>query len=226
MSLIDAWNEYQKLEPDSLSLSDQLRTRMEITAKYQLGLFDLEKLITQMNALHLSEELVLDYSGTRSLTMGEFARRYFSTEWHTRDLPSLFLDLAESECYAPEEEKDVLIWAWTDPEWPVNDTATPERWRDVFRRIGFVTDDKTIEVPDSSVTLYRGEKLHSYLGAGRLGDGNARRMSWTSDRERALWFAHRFGTPGTVLERVADPTEIMAIFMSRGESEYVLDIDI
>ena len=217
-SLIEAWNEYQGLNPESLSLFERIRTQMEITAKYQLGVFDLEKVVTRMNAMHLAEDLVLDYSGTNELTMDDLTRRYFSGDWHERDLPSLFLEIAEAECFTAAAEKDVLIWAWTCPEWPINEEATSERWRNEFRKIGFVSDEETTLLPESEILLFRGEKFELELL-------DSRRMSWTSSRTKAQWFADRFGTPGMVLERLTAPSEIMAMFTSRGESEYVLDID-
>lgn len=61
------------------------------------------------------------------------------------------------------------------------------------------------------VTIYRGQ-LPKY----RLG------MSWTTDLEKATWFAKRFNRGGVVRKLVVDKSSILFCKASRGESEVVI----
>ena len=70
------------------------------------------------------------------------------------------------------------------------------------------------DLPDI-VTVYRG--VTSYNAK------NVRALSWTLDKSKAEWFAHRFGESGTVYQAQINKADILAVFMSRGESEVVLN---
>ena len=52
---------------------------------------------------------------------------------------------------------------------------------------------------------------------------NVKALSWTLNKEKAEWFAHRFNQDGTVYEAQIDKKHIFAIFNGRNESEVVLD---
>jgi hypothetical protein len=51
-------------------------------------------------------------------------------------------------------------------------------------------------------------------------------MSWTLDREKAIWFANRwariYGSPRLYQTRV-DPSEVLGYVVARSESEIVID---
>jgi len=66
-----------------------------------------------------------------------------------------------------------------------------------------------------TVTVYRG--VTSYNAK------NVRALSWTLDRSKAEWFAHRFGEDGKVYQAQINKADILAIFTSRNESEVVLN---
>lgn len=66
-----------------------------------------------------------------------------------------------------------------------------------------------------TVTVYRG--VTSYNAK------NVRALSWTLDRSKAEWFAHRFGEDGNVYQAQINKADILAIFTSRNESEVVLN---
>lgn len=66
-----------------------------------------------------------------------------------------------------------------------------------------------------TVTVYRG--VTSYNAK------NVRALSWTLDRSKAEWFAHRFGEDGKVYQAQIKKADILAIFTSRNESEVVLN---
>ena len=66
-----------------------------------------------------------------------------------------------------------------------------------------------------TVTVYRG--VTSYNAK------NVRALSWTLDRSKAEWFAHRFSEDGKVYQAQINKADILAIFTSRNESEVVLN---
>lgn len=65
------------------------------------------------------------------------------------------------------------------------------------------------------VTVYRGVTSHNA--------DNVKALSWTLDRDKAAWFAHRFGEDGTVYEAQIPKQHIWAFLNSRGESEVIVD---
>lgn len=65
------------------------------------------------------------------------------------------------------------------------------------------------------VTVYRGVTSHNA--------DNVLALSWTLDRDKAQWFAHRFGENGTVYEAQISRQHIYAFLNSRGESEVIVD---
>ena len=70
------------------------------------------------------------------------------------------------------------------------------------------------EFPDT-LTVYRG------VGVSRNPEG----ISWTIDKDKAIWFAHRFdikGKSGYLLEAEIKKEDILAYFKSRGEEEIVV----
>ena len=72
-------------------------------------------------------------------------------------------------------------------------------------------------IPDT-ITLYRG------VSVGRKLYG----LSWTNDKDVALWFKDRFDrtkTKGSLLMVEAKKENILASFGSRNEHEYVLDVN-
>ncbi len=73
----------------------------------------------------------------------------------------------------------------------------------------------TYQAMDDTVTVYRG--VTSYNAK------NIRALSWTTSRETAEWFAHRFGEEGTVYEAQIDKAHIFAYLSDRSEAEVILD---
>ena len=63
--------------------------------------------------------------------------------------------------------------------------------------------------------MYRGVTSHNA--------DNLKALSWTLDRNKAAWFAHRFGEDGTVYEAQIPKQHIWALLNSRGESEVIVD---
>ena len=66
-----------------------------------------------------------------------------------------------------------------------------------------------------TLTIYRGVTSHN--------SRNIKALSWTMDRDKAEWFAHRFGEDGTVYEAEINKKYVLAFFMSRNETEVVVN---
>jgi len=66
-----------------------------------------------------------------------------------------------------------------------------------------------------TLTIYRGVPSHN--------SRNVKALSWTLDRNKAEWFAHRFGEEGTVYEAEIAKDHVLAFFTSRNEAEVVVD---
>jgi hypothetical protein len=103
--------------------------------------------------------------------------------------------------------------AWTGAEYPERALRRVE-WLFMFRAVGYHDDDKPATPPEQ-ITLWRG-------GVKKT------RMSWTGDRERAVWFQHRFsdiGKPGKLWTVTVGPDRLLAHYheLHRGEDEYVID---
>ena len=67
------------------------------------------------------------------------------------------------------------------------------------------------------------ETLTVYRGVTSYNARNIIALSWTLDRDKAEWFAHRFGENGTIYEAEIDKKYVLAFFISRNESEVVVN---
>jgi hypothetical protein len=121
---------------------------------------------------------------------------------------------------APEEGRQLLRDHWTSTD------ATRREWLKIvaaFEKCGFVTDTDKYFTPDECVVIYRGD----------LGDGDG--ISWTTDLQRAEWFARYcrgpraafvgipagYGVP-TVWRAEILGQEVLGYFDDRKEQEVVL----
>lgn len=104
--------------------------------------------------------------------------------------------------------------AWSSAEFPER-YLDRGIWLMLFRRVGFIEDDRVAKRPDTPVIVYRGA-----IPANRFG------MSWTDDRERAEWFARRFdalGANGRLYTLTVPSRKLLARVTVRNESEWVVD---
>lgn len=87
--------------------------------------------------------------------------------------------------YAPEEDIPWLTsHAWTMCEYPAR-AEDPLTWRALFNRIGYRNaNGQPLDRPEM-LTLYRGASIREHE-SGQFG------MSWTTSREKAVWFASRY----------------------------------
>lgn len=180
----------------------------------------------QRNAQAIVQEVLRDHRGKRDLDdwfevwMG--SKRVVSD----RDLPSLALATIPSDCWTPSEARSLAESAWTLPEWPGQ--WPRQAWLRVFNEVGFICsireDGGVCEyhpdeaaVGDETVQVWRGA-----LASAKRG------MSWTTDRDRALWFVRRGDMTGQgrtmhLWTAKADPERVLAHFHTRSEDEFVLD---
>jgi len=115
----------------------------------------------------------------------------------------------------------VLSSAWILSEAPSSDPNMSKRnLVALFKSIPheFIMDAEELrqyaELEDP-VTIYRGVRSDK--------DKHIKNLSWTLDREKAEWFAHRFDRDGTVYEAQIEKKHILALFNGRNEAEVVVD---
>jgi len=114
--------------------------------------------------------------------------------------PLLFFEAIASNQLRSGDFTKALCDAWIVPEWPA--------------REGVIVSSSALP---ETITLWRGA-LPEY-SAG---------LSWTGDKERAEWFAHRSihgDLIGQTFEITVPRELVLAHFTEREEDEYVIDID-
>lgn len=124
--------------------------------------------------------------------------------------------------FSKSEFANYLAEAWVLAENPNADANcshnTLIKWfRNADKKFLMVKDDYDIwiNLPDS-LKVYRG------VGVSR----NKMGLSWTFDKNKAIWFAQRFNygnQKGYLLEGVIEKKNILAYFNTRGEKEVVAD---
>ena len=125
--------------------------------------------------------------------------------------PALLFDLYYARRLDDAALAPLVHQAWTGAEWPER-SLTRRTWLAWFRLAAYPR-------PDNPIVVYRG-------APPRL----ARGMAWTTDRERAAWFANRWITRGAhVYTATARPEAVMADIDAlegdggRREAEIVVD---
>ena len=109
----------------------------------------------------------------------------------------------------------ILADAWIQAENPNMDcNVTKAELVSIFKRA-----DKEHLMTEAErkrlATVYRGVTAYNAR--------NVKALSWTLDKKKAEWFAHRFGEQGTVYQAQISKGNILAIFTGRNESEVVLN---
>jgi hypothetical protein len=130
------------------------------------------------------------------------------------DGPSLLFDLYYGGALAVHLYPEVVAAVWSMAEFPAN-LLPPETWVELFEEAGYTQDGKPASRPEQPVTVYRGCHHERRFG-----------MSWSTDRERAKWFADRFSGFGNMYVFTAPPMSLLAFIhheVGRGEEEYVID---
>lgn len=130
--------------------------------------------------------------------------------------------LKHAEPYLSEQDfGQILSTAWMLSEAPHNDpNLSKQQLASMFRSVSpeYLMDEEELRqyrALEDTVTVYRGVTPYNRR--------NVKGLSWTLDRERAEWFAHRFGEDGTVYTAQISKEYIFAIFNGRNEAEVVVD---
>ncbi|WP_131705513.1 hypothetical protein [Mycolicibacterium obuense] len=113
------------------------------------------------------------------------------------------------------EHSGVAAEVWSMAEFPSN-LIDPDDWVALFEEAGYTVDGVPAPRPTAPVNVYRGCHPERRFG-----------MSWTTDIDRARWFAERdlgHGV-GEVYEVTVQPSFLLAYIhvSSRGEAEFVVD---
>lgn len=166
--------------------------------------------------LAAAAELVRAHGGRR--TCADPMRAFYRhSPVHDRDLPAFAHLVIDADVCTPDAAAELVYRAWTGPEFPEANLDTG-LWRAMFRRVGYLTDDGPADRPLGFVgPLWRGATHDRRLG-----------MAWTTDRDRAVWFADRFGTALGDEAHVwrldtVRAGRVLARFDGRSEAEVVLN---
>lgn len=115
---------------------------------------------------------------------------------------------------------DKEYWELLSSVW--SDTENLHAWGDVeslFERPG--REDHFMD--DGDRRAFRdmfGDEIHIHRGHTHL---NQAGWSWTSDYDRAMWFATRFDADGKVTSTTVAKDKVLAYFTGRGENEIVVN---
>lgn len=108
---------------------------------------------------------------------------------------------------------------WTIVEFPnVDDNIPPQEFVRIFRMA-----DKSLLMNDEERRLYLALSDEMTVYRGIRGRGSLKALSWTTDIEQAEWFAKRWDKKGKVYSAMIRKEDVLSMFMSRGESEVVVD---
>lgn len=114
-------------------------------------------------------------------------------------------------------EKDfaeMLCNAWISSESPNSELL--RMFRSADKSLLMTAEErKRLDELDDPVTVYRGVTPYNAK--------SVKAMSWTLDYEKALWFAKRFDSEGTVYSAEIEKSHILALFDGRNESEIVVE---
>lgn len=123
---------------------------------------------------------------------------------------------------------EYLANAWTSCEAPNADpNFTKHDLVELFRK---AAPDFLMTADEYNAYLDLPDILTVYRGVTEDGEAQIEALSWTLDKDKAAWFAHRFGEDGTVYQAEIMKSNTYALFLGRGESEiivnpkYLLDI--
>lgn len=130
--------------------------------------------------------------------------------------------LKYAEPYLSERDfGQLLSSAWISNESPNSDpNISKHRFVRMFKSVSpeYLMDAEELQQLqelDETVKIYRGVTPYNQK--------NIKALSWSLDRDKAEWFAHRFGEDGTVYEAQIDKEHILALFTGRNEAEIIVD---
>lgn len=116
---------------------------------------------------------------------------------------------------------EMLCAAWVSSENPNSDVNVSQSellrmFRSADKSLLMTAEErKRLDELDDPVTVYRGVTPYNAK--------SVKAMSWTLDYEKALWFAKRFDSDGTVYTAEIEKSHILALLDGRDESEIVVE---
>lgn len=176
----------------------------------------------------LVDRLTSEHGGRQDLEDWQ-SHWYGNHVLHTRDLPYFGISLILARALTYEASRELMDRAWTLPEWPGQTDKTI--WRRAFAATDFIC---SVRAEGEECDLHfdewdqtgEGEPLTLYRGAL---ESAKRGLSWTTDRDRALWFVRRGdmtgrGRPMHLYRATVARERTLAHFHHRSESEVVADV--
>ena len=120
-----------------------------------------------------------------------------------------------------EDLSELLADAWIRAENPnmdvnVSKSDLVKMFMGADKKVMMTREEQTrLSELDDKITIYRGVTTYNAK--------NIKALSWTIDKRKAEWFAHRYGESGKVYKAEMDREKVLAFFMERGESEIIVN---
>lgn len=185
------------------------------SSRFMLGKDD--KVIDMLEDTKARKQLLKDYGeGIETASLPELFM-LIRTRYHL----TFFSHICD--WMSPKDYGEYLAYVWQGSENPNQDANVSiddaiKLFRKADRRY-LMTDEEAAylaSLPDR-IKVYRGVSV---------GRADKEGLSWTTNKEKALWFAHRFdrgGKVGKLLEGEVEKRYVLAYFNGRGEDELVCD---
>ncbi len=129
--------------------------------------------------------------------------------------------LLEIEQFASMKERaDLVRHVWMDSEWPSTNLSF---WVSLFKvseplLMMNKLEQKTLNRLPNMIDIYRGVGVND----GKPLRTKKHGLSWTLDKDKATWFAKRFGLEPYVFHANIDKRLVRALFLTRGEREVII----
>lgn len=179
-----------------------------------------------VNEIFYLEAMNPRYNATLKFKRKILAEAYAAKDWYSyiriTERPwraTALLEVASEMSDTEYWQQVAHVWIDTENMWEWADSIEEIMHADRPCREAMMEDDdreRLDELPNQ-ITVYRGHQ-----------DKNQEGWSWTTNQERACWFAHRFGNKDSyraVTTGTVDKGDVIASFLARGEDELVIDPD-
>lgn len=120
-----------------------------------------------------------------------------------------------------EDFSTFLINAWTEDEHANSNVNVSKR-----ELVGYfkkAIKENIMEKEELDIYSRLDEVVTVYRGVTSYNKNNIKTLSWTLDKEKAKWFAHRFDEEGKVYVAKINKEDILAYCDRRNEKEIILD---
>ena len=123
------------------------------------------------------------------------------------------------EYLSEEDFTNLLEHIWVSLEYPNADVNVSKRdWVKFWKKanLDYIysdSDKKVLELLPDEFTVYRGLMNKAKVNA----------LSWTLDKDKAIWFATRFNNKGKLYKATCKKKDILVYLSGRSESEIVVE---